>query len=771
MAATPPRKPTIIQYFRTGLYTRRSALFAPLRVIGIQVVLLNDALIDGQDMELLDTYQLQRRPGFARFCSQQLAGGEIINQFMSRDSSAAPATVFPVFDSNQRVATFSNSAITTLWTKGSVNQAFSQAVGSQLYIANGTANGQKRYDIGAGALHGMGIAAPTTAPKVSPPTGANATFWQPGIAYAGLGILLDPNGNLQIGGAGTSGAQPPVWSPSFLVRTPDGTVSGGWVNAGPPQVWQASTAFVPFSGAINNVIIDSNGNIQACTTGGTTGATQPVWSTTVTGTTNDGTVVWTCKSNLGAQTVFSGYQYMYVYSTQAPTVAGGYYHRSDGSPVSFSTGAVFGPYSYNVTGALSTNTDVASVDIYRTKDGGASFDYAGSVANNPAGGTWTFADSILDANLTSSLVIPLGSELLSDPPPGSTGSHAPAGDAISYMAWWQGRFWAIAGNKVYFTSGPDVDNGDPYACWPPGNVFTFPGPPIALTGTSAGLMLVWLRNSVKIIAGGPTTLSYYNDDLLDNFGISSPNCVVKDGDNVHVLTTQGQVFTLTVSAKTEVSALIADLVQNFPENASYLTNHRNGLDNGLFLGDGSTNILRYGNNVQAWSTIYKPVGGIRAVNSVETTVGNFTLCAGRATPAGFILGRSLTSVQDDGQNYSACFATIGNIVLSQPLEPLVPVYRIAGYFAAGGQVPTLSVLPNEINASVTPFITIPNPIPEPALGAAPSQTLLAREWNLYEMLNTSTSLLMHHLQVKIAFPAENFASTIYGLALKHDQEN
>jgi hypothetical protein len=61
-------KPTVISYFRTGLYTRRSALFAPIRVIGLQVSAMSDALIDGQDMELLDTYQLQRRPGWSRFC-------------------------------------------------------------------------------------------------------------------------------------------------------------------------------------------------------------------------------------------------------------------------------------------------------------------------------------------------------------------------------------------------------------------------------------------------------------------------------------------------------------------------------------------------------------------------------------------------------------------------------------------------------------------------------------------------------------------------------
>jgi hypothetical protein len=770
MAGTPPRKPTVIQYFRTGLFTRRSALFAPLRVIGIQVILLNDALIDGQDMELLDTYQLQRRAGFTRICSQQLAAGEIVNQFYSGRNSAN--TVFPLFDSNQRFATFSPTAITTIWNKPSPAQAYMSLVGTQMYLANGAANGQKRYDTVAATLHGMGIAAPTAMPTVTPPTAtlSGTTFWQPGFTYADGLIFLDSNGNVQqCDGGVTTGTQEPIWATTLFANTPElAPGTGKWHNLGAPGVWQASFAYSVNAGI---VIIDSNSNIQQLqNAGGTSGTTTPAWSTTVGAITTDNTVNWKCLGNSGPLSVFSGYSYMFVYSTQAPTVAGGYYHRSDGSPVTISTGPIFGPYNYPVKGAYSTNTDVGSVDVYRTKDGGSSFDYAGSVPNNTAGGTWTFNDSILDANLNSELIIPLGTELLSDPPPGSPGSHAPTGDAIGQLSWWQGRFWAISGSKVYFTSGPDVDNGDPYACWPPANVFTFPGPVQAITGTSAGLMLVWLNDAIKIIAGGPTTLSYYPDDLLDNFGISSPNCVSKDGDTVRALTTQGQVFEMNVSTKTEISAFIGDIVENFPAPSSYLTTHRDGLDNGVFLGDGSTNVLRYGLNVQAWSPIYKPVGGMQALKSIETSPGNYTLCAARSGAGAFLLGRNLSAFQDDGQNYSACFATIGNIVLSQPLEPLVPVYNIAGYFAKGGQIPTMAIMPNEVSTTAgSGFQVLSEILDEPPIGAAPSQTLLAKRWNCYSMPSMTVSLLCHHIQVKISFPQENFPSTIFGIALNHDR--
>ena len=53
--------------------------------------------------------------------------------------------------------------------------------------------------------------------------------------------------------------------------------------------WAASTAFT-----VGNLIVDSNGNIQRCTTAGTSKvAPHPTWATTIGVTTNDGSAVWT----------------------------------------------------------------------------------------------------------------------------------------------------------------------------------------------------------------------------------------------------------------------------------------------------------------------------------------------------------------------------------------------------------------------------------------------------------------------------------------------
>jgi hypothetical protein len=56
------------------------------------------------------------------------------------------------------------------------------------------------------------------------------------------------------------------------------------------NTWAASTFF-----SSNLILLDSNGNIQKLTTGGTTGAAEPTWATVAGNTTTDGSAVWTCQ--------------------------------------------------------------------------------------------------------------------------------------------------------------------------------------------------------------------------------------------------------------------------------------------------------------------------------------------------------------------------------------------------------------------------------------------------------------------------------------------
>src|SRR5438552_2000976 len=94
-----PVPPIILDRFVTGYITKRSALIAPFRAIGINIVRFNDALLSGINIECSDDSTLQRRPGFSKFCAQQLRSSEIVNQFYSVRNLSGEVTT--LVDTNQ----------------------------------------------------------------------------------------------------------------------------------------------------------------------------------------------------------------------------------------------------------------------------------------------------------------------------------------------------------------------------------------------------------------------------------------------------------------------------------------------------------------------------------------------------------------------------------------------------------------------------------------------------------------------------------------------
>lgn len=58
--------------------------------------------------------------------------------------------------------------------------------------------------------------------------------------------------------------------------------------------------------------VDDAGNSQRCTSAGTTGASTPTWNHTKTGTTTDGTAIWTNMGSLGNSEVSGAYSFAWV---------------------------------------------------------------------------------------------------------------------------------------------------------------------------------------------------------------------------------------------------------------------------------------------------------------------------------------------------------------------------------------------------------------------------------------------------------------------------
>jgi len=143
-------------------------------------------------------------------------------------------------------------------------------------------------------------------------------------------------------------------------------------------------------------------------------------------------------------------------------------------------------------------------------------------------------------------------------------------------------------------------------------------------------MVVALADRCALILGGPQTSTFYSWDFLKHTGVSTPNCMVQDGQTIWVYTTQGQLRKLDGTEDGNDGIYIANLLQStFPPASSYLTIHRQGLDEGLFLSNGTDSVIRLGVNIPAWSPIAKPVGGAHALQSVETSVGAYSLMLGQ----------------------------------------------------------------------------------------------------------------------------------------------
>jgi len=105
--------------------------------------------------------------------------------------------------------------------------------------------------------------------------------------------------------------------------------SGNWnVESTWGTTWQASTTYAAGDFVVPTTL---NGFTYECTTGGTSGTTEPIWPTTIGQTVTDGSVVWTCQAG---------------------------YPQTDGDTVTINTGHTV---TYNVD---DTTTQLGTVTIY-----------------------------------------------------------------------------------------------------------------------------------------------------------------------------------------------------------------------------------------------------------------------------------------------------------------------------------------------------------------------------------------------------------------------
>jgi hypothetical protein len=156
-------------------------------------------------------------------------------------------------------------------------------------------------------------------------------------------------------------------------------------------------------------------------------------------------------------------------------------------------------------------------------------------------------------------------------------------------------------------------------------------------------------------------------------------------------------------------------------------------------------------------------------------------------PGNYLYARDINSWGDcggfglnNGTPYSECDIVLGSITLTQPGARLLALQHIVGYFDAVGNLgnegnggpsfPNVWWMPNEIsNTKGIGFVQLPEVLQEPPIGQNhPSQSLLALRWPINMQNSALASQFCHHLQLRIAWSAENAPNTIKAVSFMED---
>lgn len=451
----------------------------------------------------------------------------------------------------------------------------------------------------------------------------------------------------------------------------------------------------------------------------------------------------TISFGAGSLSPTSGYQYVYCFKNSTTG------HVSTASAPSASTLAQTSQ-NFTVSGASSADAQVDKISIFRTLDGGSLYYFLADVTNTPG---WTYVDSTADSGLNTDIVAPISHA--NDIPP----------SGISLVKFHMGRMWVATGNNVYFAGGPDTTTGVPEEAFPPANVFKFPDAVTAMASTTNGLVVFTSADAYVIL--GTDTASFWSRVWQKNFGVQSQNCVAQDGDVLFLYTSKSQLFEVSDSLD-EIGFGIGDkLLASFPPASCYLALHRSGNDAGLFISNGTDSIYRYSLGLAAdpkpWSPVAQPVNGCRAIASIETSTATYTLLLGRAAGTSYILGRDLTTQQDDSTSYDA-YSTVGTLIVAPPGD-VSRLNNILLQMTSAGSYPTVSVLLNETSGT---FVTLPNPVNDPpgfdTTQYASKSAVSKRHY--FRAAGQPLPQQVQHLRVKVDFGTENFKNELMGLGLQ-----
>lgn len=450
--------------------------------------------------------------------------------------------------------------------------------------------------------------------------------------------------------------------------------------SGQIPLYQTNTAY-----ALNSYVTDINGNIQQATVGGTSGLAAPLFNQILGETTFDGSVTWTLVYKGALSTFNGGYKYtVALVNTLDNTV-------SNGAPLSDPTGNFIGgqgiylapgmglPPIVRSPGALfpASGIDPQSdyVAIFRTTDGqsvpflipGESTTYTLPLSEYLSNG---YTDTTSDTGLNNLISAPIALE-----------NSVPQLGAKN-LTYHLDRIFYSVGNVVYWTTGPSTPVGNGVNGYTPGITFSAVSSLVTkLVPTPVGLF-VFTISDVYVIQGNGTISNPITPavPIIPGLGLPSYNALAMNGSIIGMFTTDSQFVTIDPSdAVSYVGFPIGDqLATNnglpgtvWVPSLVYVTWHVEGEDQAWYVSDGQFGWYRLMTTPApevglTWSP-YARInnGGIRAVQSIETSPGVHQLLIAPAPATTTILFRDVNVSTDNLMTYAAN-ATIGSCVLAQP---------------------------------------------------------------------------------------------------------
>jgi hypothetical protein len=290
--ARPQKEPTYAPIFvaasLTGLYTQRNVFHDPSNVVTQRFYGGRpDTLFNGLNVELSNNLTLIRRFGTVAATTSYTEAPHAMFQWELDDG-----TLIGMVDTAGALyqEPFNGASPTLILTKTGSGQGYFVASGNTLYYGDGV--DLIKYTPGNpnGIVWNWGIAAPMSPPAVTVvASGSSAVNWAANTVFSTMGLLVDPNGNVQqlfsvnanpssptTGQIGESGNGAPNFNTAYLGTTSDGTVT--WTSMGPVSLWAPGTTFQP-----GNPIYDPGTNciFLAHTPGFTTGTKRPIFTSTL----------------------------------------------------------------------------------------------------------------------------------------------------------------------------------------------------------------------------------------------------------------------------------------------------------------------------------------------------------------------------------------------------------------------------------------------------------------------------------------------------------